>query len=313
MARSMGSAEDWTTWRLHILKEMQAVMGQLPGVERLVAPEMKVESEEEIDGLIRSKVTFNVEPGDRIAAYIIALKNLTGKAPAVLCLHQTIPSGKESPAGLSDIPEQHYALELAKRGFVTLAPDYPYFGDSSTDDPYKLGYASGTMKGIWNHMRSIDLLQSLDIVDEQRIGALGHSLGAHNTLFVSAFDERIKAAVSNCGFTSFAKYHGGNLSGWSGDIYMPRIASEYGDDPKKMPFDFSGVLEAIAPRSVLAIAALKDANFDVSGAKDCVAAATPVFEKLRGKLESAYPDCIHEFLPAMFELASMFLEEELNK
>ena len=45
--------------------------------------------------------------------------------PAVLCLHQTTPSGKDSPVGLSDRPSLHYALELAQRGFVTLVARLP--------------------------------------------------------------------------------------------------------------------------------------------------------------------------------------------
>ena len=38
------------------------------------------------------------------------------------------------------------------------------------------------MKGIWNHMRAVDLLQSLPEVDPNRIGCIGHSLGGHLAL-----------------------------------------------------------------------------------------------------------------------------------
>ena len=61
-----------------------------------------------------------------------------------------------------------YGRELAKRGYVVLAPDYPSFGDY----PYDFSadaYASGTMKGIFNHMRCVDYLQSLPEVDGERI------------------------------------------------------------------------------------------------------------------------------------------------
>ena len=111
----------------------------------------------------------------------------------------------------------------------------------------------------------MDLLQSLPEVDGERIGAIGHSLGGHNAMFTAAFDERIKAVVSSCGFCSFAKYYGGNLTGWTSDRYMPRIATVYGKDPKKVPFDFTDVLIAIAPRAVLAVAPVKDDNFAVEG------------------------------------------------
>ena len=83
------------------------------------------------------------------------------------------------------------------------------------------------MKGIWNHMRAVDLLQSLPEVDGTRIGCIGHSLGGHNSLFVAAFDPRLKVIVTSCGFNSFAKYRKGDLTGWSHKGYMPRIASEF--------------------------------------------------------------------------------------
>ena len=107
-------------------------------------------------------------------------------------------------------PNRGYAGELAERRMVVLAPDYPGYGDYKID-VYSKGYASATMKGIWNHMRAVDLLQSLPEVDPERIGVIGHSLGGHNSIFVAVFDPRIKAVVSSCGFNAFPKYMGGDL------------------------------------------------------------------------------------------------------
>ena len=135
------------------------------------------------------------------------------------------------------------------------------------------------MKGIVNHRRAIDLLQSLPEVDPQRIGVIGHSLGGHNALFLAAFDDRVKVIVTSCGFTSFPKYMNGDLSGWSHKGYMPRIADQFGKDPRRMPFDFSDILIALAPRAVFINAPLRDDNFEVSGVRDCVAAALPVYDK----------------------------------
>ena len=50
------------------------------------------------------------------------------------------------------------------------------------------------------------------VVDPERIGVIGHSLGGHNSLFVATFDERLKAVVTSSGFNSFAKYYGGDLA-----------------------------------------------------------------------------------------------------
>jgi len=46
-----------------------------------------------------------------------------------------------------------------------------------------------------------------------------HSLGGHNTLVVAAFDERVKAMVTSCGFTSMRKYDNGNLAGWEQTLH----------------------------------------------------------------------------------------------
>jgi dienelactone hydrolase len=316
------TAQEWEERRQQILAGMQAVMGPLPDEKRRVALDVKVTETVELEDFTRKTLTFAVEKDDRVPAYLLIPKNLSGKAPfdklrtapAVLCLHQTTRIGKGSPAGLGDGPTLFYAVELAKRGYVTLAPDYPYFGDNKSD-PYALGYASATMKGIWNHMRAVDLLQSLDEVDGERIGCIGHSLGGHNTMFVAAFDPRIKAAVSCCGFTSFAKYYKGDLTGWSSDKYMPRIARVYGKDPGRMPFDFPEVVAAMAPRAFLAVAPLHDSNFEVSGVRDCVAAARPVYELLGAKerLVVIHPDGGHEFSDESRKIAYEFLDGELKK
>jgi dienelactone hydrolase len=305
---------DWARRRAHVLAAMQLVMGPLPDPSRKVPLDPQVLEEVELPKVVRRKITFAAEKDDRVPAYLLVPKGLRGKAPAMLCLHQTIPIGKGSPAGLGDAPNRHYALELAERGYVTLAPDYPNFGDYQID-VYARGYASATMKGIWNHMRAVDLLQSLPEVAPDRIGCIGHSLGGHNTLFLAAFDERIQVAVTSCGFNSFPKYMGGDLTGWSHRGYMPRIASEFGKDARRMPFDFPEVLAALAPRACFINAPLRDDNFEVSGVRDCVAAATQVYALLGAadRLVAVYPDAPHDFPPAIRQAAYAFVDKALAK
>jgi len=305
---------DWPKRRAHILANMQRVMGPLPPEERKVPLDMKVEQEVQVPHVIRKKITFAVEKGDRLSAYLFIPAALKGKAPAMLCLHPTNPLlGKGVVAGLGPLPNRAYALELAERGYVTLAPDYPGSGDYKID-PYAMGYDSATMKAIWNHMRAVDLLQSLPEVDGARLGAIGHSLGGHNSLFVAVFDPRIKVVVTSCGFNAFPKYYGGNLTGWSHKGYMPRIASVYDKDPKKMPFDFPEVLGALAPHGVFINAPLRDANFEVSGVKDCVSAALPVYELFgaRENLIAIYPDAAHDFPEEARKAAYEFIDKQLR-
>jgi dienelactone hydrolase len=306
--------------RLAIRKKMEQAMGPLPGPDRKVPLDVKIVSEEKLDGYVRKKVTFAVEKGDRVPAWLlIPQTNTAGKAryPAILCLHQTIAIGKDEPVGLGKQQSKQQALHLVQRGYICLVPDYPSFGEYQYDFPaaFQRGdYQSGTMKAIWNNMRAIDYLQSLPEVDPERIGAIGHSLGGHNAMFTAAFDERIKAIVSSCGFCSFAKYMGGNLKGWTSNRYMPRIASVFGNDPKKMPFEFADVIASFAPRAFLAVAPLRDDNFDVTGVKDAIAAAEPVYKALQASdnLKAVYPDAQHDFPEEGRKVAYDFLDKHLK-
>ena len=312
---------EWSVRRAHILENMQRVMGPLP--ERRSLPlDLEVLATEDLPRFRRQKITFVSERRasdgrpDRVPAFLLIPRDLKYRrpAPGLLCLHQTTTRGKAEPAGLGPNPDLAYAAELAQRGYVTLAPDYPNFGDY-VFDPYENGYASATMKGIANHRRALDLLQSLPEVDPARLGAVGHSLGGHNALFVAAFDPRVKAVVSSCGFNSFAKYMRGDLTGWSHKGYMPRIAELFGRDPARMPFDFTEVLGAIAPRPVFVNAPIGDRNFEVSGVRDCVAAALPVYDSVfraRGRLEAIYPKAEHSFPPEARRAAYAFLDRWLR-
>ena len=301
--------DQWAERRAHILENMQMVMGNLPDPRPQPAFNLRVESEEDFPDYVRQKITFVTEGDDRLPCYLSIPKNIESNAPAMLCLHPTSTHGKGMVVGLGDKPNRNYAGELAQRGYVTLAPDYPGFGDYRID-VYAMGYESATAKGIVNHMRCIDLLASLSYVDAARIGAIGHSLGGHNTLYLGVFDPRVKVMVTSCGFNSFAKYYGGDLTGWSHKGYMPRIASVYEKDPKRMPFDFTEVLGALAPRPVFISAPLHDANFEVTGVYDCVIAAEPVYALL-GKtdaLRAVHPDCEHDFPPATRREAYQFID-----
>lgn len=307
------TAGDWAKRREHILANMQAVMGPLPDDSRKVPLDLQVTEETRKPTYTLKKLTFAVEKDDRVPAYLFVPNERKGKLPAVLCLHQTIRIGKGEPAGFNQ-NGLAYARELAERGYVTLAPDYPNFGDYRID-VYQRGYASATMKGIWNHMRAVDLLQSLPEVDPERLGVMGHSLGGHNSLFVAAFDPRLKCIVSCCGYCSFPRYYGGKLAGWSHAGYMPRLKTVYQLKPDRVPFDFPEVVAALAPRPFLTIAPVHDANFDLQGVKDCIEAARPVYQLFGAadKLAANHPDSGHDFAPPSRKAAYEWMDRWLNE
>ncbi len=290
------SRADWEVRRAHILGHLQEVMGPLPGPERRVPLDVRVVATFDEPAYVRKKITFASEPGDRVPAWLLVPRGLKGKAPGVLCLHQTVAIGKDEPVGLGGKPNLRYAKELAERGFVAIAPDYPRFGEYQTD-PYALGYASASMKAIWNNMRAVDLLGTLDEVDADHVGVIGHSLGGHNAIFTAVFDPRLKAVVSSCGFTRFPDYYGGKIAGWSHKGYMPRLKEVYGLEVAKVPFDFPELIGALAPRGFFTNSPVRDENFAVDGVRACVKAAEPVYALLGvpDRLKAVYPDAVHDF------------------
>jgi uncharacterized protein (DUF1684 family)/dienelactone hydrolase len=298
------------------LAKIERVMGSVPSDERRVLLSIQELTREKLEGYDRVKISFAAEQNDRVPAWLL-IPHGASKSPAMLCLHQTIHIGKDEPIGLGQQESKRQALHLVKRGYVCLAPDYPSFGEYPFDFDAafaKGDYASGSMKAIWNNMRAIDLLCSLPEVDSERIGAIGHSLGGHNALFTAAFDPRVKVVVSSCGFCSFHRYYGGNLKGWTSSRYMPRIASEYENDPKKMPFDFDDVLLSIFPRAVFVMAPQKDSNFDVTGVQQIVNTVEPMYKnaKYSDRFSAVYPDAGHEWPELERTAAYEFIDKQLK-
>jgi len=313
---------DWEKKRNQILDSMQAVMGKLPSRANL--PSLDIQVIDSLNGINYTRYTINfvVAENERLPAllYVPFKKSKVEKFPAMLVLHGTGANGKRIVDGDSYSPNHAQAKELAQRGYVVIAPDYPSFGDLKDYDFDNDRYESGTMKGIFNHMRCIDLLQSRKDVDPDRIGVLGHSLGGHNSMFVAAFDKRIKVVVSSCGWTLFDYYNagdevtkkfGGRLGAWAQKRYMPLMRDKYNLDATRVPFDFDEVIAAIAPRLFFSNSPLKDANFDVQGVKEGIVKVTKVYQFLKSKdnLQVRYPDAQHDFPPEVRLEAYRFIDK----
>jgi dienelactone hydrolase len=308
--------EQWEKIRRpDIVRGFEKAAGPLPARTDLPGLDIRMKASEERAKHIRHTIDFVSEPGDRAPCYLYVPRNLKDgeKRPGIVALHPTHPIGKGVIDGQSDRPNRAYARELADRGYVVIAPDYPSFGEYAEYNFSKDRYDSGTMKGIWNHMRCVDLLQSRDEVDGKRIGAIGHSLGGHNAIFLGVFDQRVKAIVSSCGWTPFHDYYGGKIEGWTSDRYMPRLRDSFSLDVDRVPFDFYELIAALAPRGFFSNSPLQDANFDYRGVEKAIPVARRVYglyDKFMN-LRVAYPDADHDFPPAVREEAFRFLDSHL--
>ena len=316
------SKADWQKRRAEILQGMQQVMGLLPGKEKRCALDPRIEEETDCGAYVRRLVTYAAEPGARVPAYLLIPKAaLSSKKrfPAVLALHPTdMEYGHRVTVEELRDNYRAYARDLVERGFVVLAPAYPLMAKYQPDLK-ALGYESGTMKAIWDNIRGLDYLESLPFVKKGGFGALGHSLGGHNAIYTAVFEPRIKAVVSSCGFDSFLDYYSGDPEnwrygkGWCQDRYMPKLAA-YRGRLAEIPFDFSELLGALAPRPVFINAPLGDSNFSWRSVDDAVEAALQIYRLYRvpQNLRLQHPDCAHDFPPEVREKAYRFLSEQLR-
>jgi pimeloyl-ACP methyl ester carboxylesterase len=237
----------------------------------------------------------------------------------MLALHGTGELGKQLVDGKSPLANRALAKELAERGYVVIAPDYPSMGELLDYNFETDRYVSATMKAIFNHMRCVDLLQSRPDVDPERIGVIGHSLGGHNAMFVGAFDPRLKVIVASCGWTLMdyydigeegSKKYGGRLGPWAQDRYMPLLRDKYELDGDRFPFDFDGVIAALAPRHFFSNSPLNDSNFDVDGVREGLATASEVYRFMGAEknLQVRYPDAGHDFPTEVRSEAYRFID-----
>jgi pimeloyl-ACP methyl ester carboxylesterase len=323
--RAVNTPAEWEPKRTQILKGMQMGMGQLPDWSDLPPLDLQIADSLKEDRYTRLTISFTVAENESVPAYLYIpfRKDSQKKLPAMLVLHGTGDAGKQLVDGKSPKSNRALAKELAERGYIVIAPDYPSMGELKDYDFANDRYQSGTMKAIYNHMRCVDLLQTLPNVDPDRIGVIGHSLGGHNAMFVGAFDRRLKVIVSSCGWTLMdyydigvgaAKRYGGRLGPWAQDRYMPLLREKYGLDAERIPFDFDEVIAALAPRAFFSNSPLNDSNFDVEGVRRGMASATEVYHFLDAEdnLQVHYPAAGHDFPGDVRLLAYRFIDKILR-
>ena len=314
----ISSIHEWEERKKEIISGFVQTAGRVLHNKNIKTTCFDVISQEDIGHSVRKEIRYKTIDEDSIRAYLIIPKKAKHeKIPAVLCLHQTNGTlGCEEPAGISGIQSLFYGLELAQKGYITLMPDYPYMGKNNVD-VYSLGYESATMKGIINHMAAVDILESLDETELQNdIGCIGHSLGGHNSVFLTLLDQRISVCVSSsgiCSFDEYAKANGTDLRNWASSKYMPLIREKFFNDPRKMPWDFTGIIGCIAPRPVFLNAPKYDTNMTHAGHMKIINAAMPVYDLYGSKdnLKWEEPDAEHSFPDHVRQIAYEFIDRHM--
>jgi pimeloyl-ACP methyl ester carboxylesterase len=316
---------EWEKKRLQIVQGMEAAMGKLPVRNPDHDFNLVITDSLKTAYYTRYTITISASENEKVPAYLYLplISSSMTKLPAMVVLHGTGEPGKRLVDGESTLPNRAHAKELAERGYVVIAPDYPSMGDLKTYDFKNDTYESGTMKGIFNHMRCVDFLQSRNEVDPERIGVIGHSLGGHNSIFAGVFDPRLKVIVSSSGWTLMDYYdigdaasqkYGGRLGPWAQELYMPLLRDKFELIPEKMPFDFDEAIAALAPRAFFSNSPVNDSNFNFEGVKKGILNASEVYAlfKAPDMIQVRYPVSGHDFPPEVRLEAYQFIDSILK-
>ena len=254
---------DWSAIRGKIESVVLDVLQEIPK-ERT---ELQVKTIEELqfNTYVRRRVNYFVDPWERVTAWLF-VPDGRDELPAILCCHESVPQGKDEPAGIDGDHLLSLAQRYAEKGYITLAPDCITAGDrvSSGLAPFdtKNFYEdnpgmSVVGKMLSDHLHAVDALCDAKRVDTARIGVAGHGLGAQNALMLTAFDERIQACVASCGFTRFADDK--EPERWARDegfVCLPKLKEAV--ERRRFPFDWEHILALVAPSPTLLITALND-------------------------------------------------------
>ena len=216
------------------------------------------------DGYTRQLIEYD-SYGDKVIAFLL-LPDILDKNPAILINHQHNREhhlGKSEVCGLAGNPFQAFGPELAKKGFVVLAPDSICF-EERRKNPHVEGF------DFWQHfdemcyriirgdylmkkvlddaINGITLLSNLNYVDNKRIGTLGHSYGGNTVLFLSALDERIAFSCASGSACTYENRMANNVGIEMASV-IPNFHGKY---------DIYDLVSCIAPRRLLIVSAEED-------------------------------------------------------
>ncbi|MFA6175951.1 MAG: hypothetical protein WC765_05175 [Phycisphaerae bacterium] len=167
-------------------------------------------------GIVRQRVEYDVEKGERISAYHLFKKGILPNAPGVLSIHghggdQIFPFGKAFHCHPVKEDPNQYSYLAALAGFRVLAPDALCFGERQAQWGYSKNFfgeiaaheelacqgKSLAWKSVWDNSRALEMLEVLGC---QSTGAIGFSGGSTQAYILASVNKKVQAAAC---FSSF--------------------------------------------------------------------------------------------------------------
>jgi dienelactone hydrolase len=190
------TAADWSRRRTELLAKWEQLLGKWPAL--ITPPEVKTLETVDHETYVQHRIRFQWTPNEFTTGYLLVPKQ-TGRKPAVV----TVYYEPETAIGQGK-PYRDFALQLTRRGFVTLsigtteataAQTYAlYYPDIDNAQVAPLSMLGCAAANAWH------VLAARPDVDADRIGIVGHSFGGKWSMFASClFDKFACAAWSDPG------------------------------------------------------------------------------------------------------------------
>lgn len=209
--------DEWCGIRSKIKKRVEDTMGSYPAGSD-ISSKTEIVNKYEQNGLTYVDFKYHVIDGIWNNGVCVLPEGFCKEKEytAILAVHETnFGPGKMQVVTEPGSFEQAYGYELARMGYVIVAVDQYGFGDSVCPGGPAPGfnleqyladfmgkYPDWSIDGlrVLQHKKAIDAAQSFDFVKlTDTFGAIGNSQGGRGSLFITAFDERVKCAVVSAG------------------------------------------------------------------------------------------------------------------
>jgi hypothetical protein len=296
----------WKTRREKLRAEWMSFLGPMPPAP--ANTDTTIVRDDSLPDCARHLVRYECESGLFVEAYLLRSTDpkFAGARPGLVALHQTSKQTIDDTAGLTGPDSMQLGLKLARRGFVVICPRCFLWQDAATLQDAVAQFQKrhpktlGMHKMLYDAQRAVDILVAQPNVDSKRLGAVGHSLGAKEVLYLAAFDERIRAAVASEGGLAF------NSTNWDAPWYLGPKIREAG-----FPRNHHELLALTAPRAVLILGGESGPGAaDGDRSWPLVEAALPVYRLLddRPKLGLLNHHQGHSISPETFVRLADWLE-----
>jgi dienelactone hydrolase len=312
-SKSSKSFEAHQKWRR---KELWSLLGDLPLEKKPLAP--RIVKTEKHDGYTLERLELDLNGYEPVPALLLIPDKRQSSAPGLLYIHWhggMYDLGKEQLLrGVEAQPA--YAPVCVEKGLVTLAIDSWCFGERKHDTDGKRGEEDTFKRMLWNGQvlygmmmydenRALDYLADRPEVDENRLGALGMSMGATKAWWLAALDPRVRVCVDVCCLTDYEELiRTKGLSEHGIYYYVPSLLKH---------FQTVNINELIVPRARLSVNGQKDPLTPPAGVEKIRDQLMPLYRKYGKEADCHIElfDAAHVELPEMRKTILEWLDRYL--